>query len=224
MSTPEIYNGGDNQFVSALSAEIDGYLPELKRGVGILGASGGGCVNDEVLKGPVCGRVTRLLGYLLRSVGYDAKGIVRLDLDYTGTYPTSDHAMLLVTSPDDGTQVIADGAYQQFTRGLFLEKEYEPSEEVIVLPVAETHVAINSLVRLRNKKVERHLRPEFLRSNSRLYRMSDDELRQYYAKIWDIGPYRPISRTLEDDIADFRTDSGSVSSLTRELIQTLGLV
>lgn len=206
---------------SELVSAVYDYLPTLKQGVGILVENDSSHRQTEanVLRGHVCGRVARLLGYHLRSLGYDAATYRTHGLG--DDYPTQDHAVLIVK--DGGEDVIVDGAYLQFLAPLFLGADMTPSDEVLIMPTSRVSDVAEKFVALRKERLARHPRPEVL-SHEMLYAMSDQELKEYFMHIWQVGAYHLAEHVLEDDIGSYMKDPSLVSPLTKKMIENLGLV
>lgn len=215
---------GESLLSSKLANSVEALLPDLRQGVNILveGSITHHQKPEDVLRGFVCGRAVRLLGYQLRQEGYDARGYANEYLDNDGNYPSRSHALLVVKNPESDDDVIVDAAYSQFLTGLILEDEFIPKEEVIIFPKSHIGSLALSLVKLRNEKLERHGQPEVLARRSSLFELSDEGLAKHFTRIWETDSYKPIKGSLEEDIRNYRAGQ-SVSTLTRNLIETMSL-
>lgn len=211
----------DQQFKEKLLTDVDALLPELKDAINIIvrGELHHYESPEEVLAGIVCGRVARVLGYLLRQKGYATES--RIQTTLSGNNRTSDHAIVLVKSPYSGNEIIVDGAYKQFMK-LFLRDDItELSDgDVLVLANEKDHLRVESeLWELREKALAD--RP-ITGMSPFLLTCSESEFKEHFRQIWDLKRYRPSLHTLlEEDIEKYAHDKNSVSELTRELIEHL---
>jgi hypothetical protein len=208
-------------FIATLTRDISLALPTLKAGVNILleGDLSHYQTKDNVLRGHVCGRAARVLGYLLRRQGYQAEG---RSTQFLGEYyPTVDHALLVVKDPAFDTPVVVDAAYQQFLRGFRLDDDNLPPEEVLILSGKAIQEKAEEFARLRDLRLSTHPNP-WVFENSHLFQLPHQQLVSYFERIWRIDNYPDRSSNLEEDIERYKHDPSSVSNLTRKLIQQLG--
>lgn len=215
------------RFISALKTDIASVLPTVKEGMNILleGETTHYKRPEDVLSGHVCGRVVRVLGYFLRQKGYKAYGFQTKTEEFDDRhYPTSNHAILLITNPVTMERIIVDAAYLQFLQGFFLDRDQLPQEEVLIIsPGSDLLKKAEEFADLRDKRINSHPNPAILLAHSEIFRIPKTELVRYFQRIWDLDLYKPIALTLEQDIDAYQKDPRRVYPLTRRLIEQLQL-
>lgn len=211
----------DNQLVDDLRNAVNDLLPTVKKGVHILleGEYNHFQIQENDLRGHVCGRVVRVLGYLLRTRNFPAQGFE--DKSLGGWYPSTDHALLVVPTPTN-KKVIVDGSYQQFLSIFYLRDEDLPQEEVLIGMESTFEKKAREFAGLRDLKLSLHPNPEIFKHFP--FDARAEQLVQYFQRIWLLEKYKPIARNLEQDIEQYKQSPGSVSKLTRKLIEELNLV
>jgi len=176
---------------------------------------------ENVLKGHVCGRSTRVLEYLLESNGFDVKGYQTRQLGRY--YPCGDHKLLVVNLDEE---IIVDPAYYQFIDIFYLPEEYMPKEDIMIVPYNDLDEKIDEFVELRNLRLRTHPNPKILTDDKIIswkFKESDEELHIYFRRIWDYknNIYEEIPASeLKNDIKRMR-NGGLVTELTRKLIEYL---
>lgn len=212
-----------NDFMEGLKRSIDEVIPQVKEGVNILleGEHSHYQTKENVLRGHVCGRAVRVLGYFLRQRGYEAEGWETHLL--ADDYPTADHAFIMVNDPDGKAPVIVDATFQQFVRIFYLEDDQLPKKDILIMRTDKIDQKAEEFARLRGVKIASHPNPEIFRGYH-VFDMSEEELRTYFRKIWNLDLYRLIGKKLEDDLAKYKGDPKEVTQLTGHLIKGLRLI
>jgi hypothetical protein len=88
--------------------------------------------------------VATLIQVCLKALGYEAKLMVRLDLEPKVTLATS-HAIVMVVS-EEGNRYMIDGAYRQFHQDICIESAMLPTDPVLVLAEEEVEGYIDATV------------------------------------------------------------------------------
>jgi hypothetical protein len=129
--------------VANLTATCEELLPHVKAGVNIL-LEGDYLHNkkpEDALFGHVCGRASRVLGYLLTNRGFDVKKVETYQLG--PDYACADHKFLIVNLPQE---TIVDPSYQQFINLFHLDRAHIPQEEILVVPYEQLDSKIDQFV------------------------------------------------------------------------------
>ncbi|MCD6398499.1 MAG: hypothetical protein J7L08_01125 [Candidatus Aenigmarchaeota archaeon] len=179
---------------------------------------------ENALKGHVCGRSSRVLGYLLETNGFDVKGYMTQYLGWD--YVDGGHIFLVV---DLDEEVIVDSAYYQFIDIFDLKEDQMPQEDIMIVPYVELDEKIDEFVELRNLRLRTHPNPEVLthqklECSSRRYNQSDQELHDYFKRIWDYRSdiYHEVPpSSLKNDIKRIREGDDSITDLTRKVVNYL---
>jgi hypothetical protein len=122
-------------------------------------------------------------------------------------------------------ETIVDPSYQQFINLFHLDRAHIPQEEILVVPYEQLDSKIDQFVKLRDLKFKTHPHPQMLRSHSEIFRMQDDDLHDYFKKVWDFknGIYKQTdANELAEDVEEYGTKGPqAVTDLTGKLITCL---
>lgn len=179
---------------------------------------------ENALKGHVCGRSSRVLGYLLETNGFDVKAYETQHLGWD--YACNDHKFLVVNLDEE---VIVDAAYYQFIDIFHLREEQMPQEDIMIVPYKKLDEKIDEFVELRNLRLRTHPNPEIftnqeMECSSRRFNQSDQELHDYFRKVWDYKSkiYNEVPpSSLKNDIKRIRKGDDSITDLTRKVVDYL---
>jgi hypothetical protein len=211
--------------VEKLDEDIQDLLPTLKTGLQILCQESYLLIDrpENILKARVCGRATKLLGFMLRQKGYQATRLDNMNLG--SQYVSNDHAVLSVEDlerPDDN--VVVDPTYYQYIDIFYLLREQMPVDEVLIVRQSDVIQKAREFAFLKDLRLATHPDPSIFKKMPQ-FDLSHEELTKYFAKIWDLKHYsRCLQPTLEEVIVDYQKDPLSIHHLTRELIEELDLV
>lgn len=213
-------------FEADLRTDLSRGLPTLKKGVNILAESqiGHNELSNDVLRGSVAFEASTILSYQLRQKGYEACAYENKWLASGLQYPTSKHAVTIVTSHVDSRSFIVDAAYCQFLKPFNLDKQIRNLPEVVLFPADEPRNFVSRFVSMRDKKAKSYRDTIKLKQEQPIFNLGHKELMDHYANIWDMSKYSPAQNRLEDDLEKFKSDPDAVSKSIKKLIQKLGLV
>lgn len=169
-------------------------------------------VNDTAP--PACTLLQAFLGYF----GYKAEIFIRMDIDPKLSVSFA-HAILLVSDPFNGREVVIDPTYKQFLRELIVDFQSEGfGSDFLVLKDGDLEGMIDFLLNLRRKALSEGVRKH------PLFKISEDEFRQHFRVIWGVKGSDLVTHNLNENFFFTNEKSEPSSALcVRELLETIGL-